>query len=53
MYFQYINIWLITLDSRLEIQWYLGKKRRGMKMLDVFLGFSAFVLMVITYMYME
>jgi len=49
--FQWLNFYLITLDSPDEIKCYLSKKRRGMKILNGLLAFSTFALFLICSLY--
>ena len=49
--FQWMNFWLITLESRDEMGFYLKRKKRGMKILNGCLAFSGFSLTVIWLLY--
>ena len=49
--FQYLNFFLITLDNRDEIYWYLGNKNRGMKIINGSFIFSLIALILILIMY--
>ena len=49
--FQYLNFYLITLESPDEMKWYLTKKRRGMRILNGLLAFTTFALALIGLLY--
>jgi len=53
VYFQYFNFWLITLESRFEMTWYLSKKGHGLRVINGCLVFSFLALAVISFLYYE
>jgi hypothetical protein len=49
--FQILNFKLITMDAPDEIMFYLGQKRRGMKILSGLLAFSLLTLLLISFVF--